>query len=590
MNHKPTDEQIAILKAVHDTNDNLLIDAKAGCGKTSTILSSLGNLSMKNRSALLCAFNKRIAGELKTRMPQLPRTHAAHIKTFHALGLRVIKQHYPHLEVNSNATEELVNKVLPEKTNFWVRRSVNRLVRALKETMFDPSAELKISDVIDCGMQFNCFDKIGGDQISNAARFAIGVYEAGADVAERTTIDFCDMVWLPCVLNLNPPSRYQVVFVDELQDISAPQFRLIQMHMVPKIGRLIGVGDRSQSIYAWRGADGTRAWRTMQTEYKAKTLPLTITFRCSRAVVAEANRLVPELRAREGASDGSIGLIDWRGLPQTAIDETIPGSPDPNTGEIYQPSVYVLSRTNADLLQAVLYLWKNRVRFTLNAGDEFLDPLLTILDKLDLRNFLSSLLIWYTTESQRARSTGSVAYADKIEEQFNMLSVASRYTEPHKIADLLKSITRDKGAAITCSTVHKVKGLEADSVFLLKQTFASYGRPAWMTDPIDQEELNIEYVAITRAREHLYWVDMNGPDYLSIESPSAVDGVDGAIVARVMHHFDYPQGEMAQELAEQNPDPGAEADAYDAQEEAAAIAELRRDPSLLAIKRNPRLL
>ena len=49
---------------------------------------------------------------------------------------------------------------------------------------------------------------------------------------------------------------------------------------------------------------------------------------------------------------------------------------------------------------------------------------------------------------------------------------------------------------ITCSSVHRAKGLEANRVFVLQNTLRDH----------NIEELNIQYVAITRAKEHLVWV------------------------------------------------------------------------------------
>ncbi|GAG43086.1 unnamed protein product, partial [marine sediment metagenome] len=68
-----------------------------------------------------------------------------------------------------------------------------------------------------------------------------------------SSVDFDDMCWLPIYLDL-PANRFDFLFVDELQDTNAVQTELVLRSVKPD-GRIIGVGDRLQSIYAFRGAD-----------------------------------------------------------------------------------------------------------------------------------------------------------------------------------------------------------------------------------------------------------------------------------------------------------------------------------------------
>jgi superfamily I DNA/RNA helicase len=75
--------------------------------------------------------------------------------------------------------------------------------------------------------------------------------------------------------------------------------------------------------------------------------------------------------------------------------------------------------------------------------------------------------------------------------------------------------------------VHKVKGLEAERVFLLKQTFQRHSLLGGFSYRVrthsmpSREELNIEYVAITRAKTHLAWVDMQQ----ATEPTTVLDGL-----------------------------------------------------------------
>ncbi len=520
-----TGEQQAIINAVTTTSDSLVVEALAGTGKTTTLLRALARIPQK--SILLCAFNRRIADELEAKKPIMPPGSLLHVKTFHAQGLAMVRAHYPRIEVSHTGTEDVIKRVAGGTPSFNVKRAAVRLLRQIKEVMvtdLPPTSQ----EALALGYEYDLFDrKMNERQIGLAVELARDGYTISLDLANRQTIDYCDMVWAPLACKLEPKSRYQAVLVDELQDISPPQFAMLRKLMAPK-ARFIGIGDINQQIYGWRGSMGEAAWALAREELKAKFLPLTMTWRCATAIVNAAKEIVPTLRGRDGADPGVVAECAWAKLPKAITEQAASTRP-------YQAHTFVLSRTNADLLDCALYLWRSKVSFELNAGKEMLDPLFHLLDyDLDLRSreaFIRSLEEWHAKMTQAAEKANSPSAADRADEQRNMLLVAVQNVEPLGIKRLLSEIIMQNDSGVLLSTVHKVKGLEADRVFLLRQTFARHtpchrcggsgdgegedgmsnciacggdGR----TDP-DQEELNIEYVAITRARTSLVWVDMN---------------------------------------------------------------------------------
>jgi ATP-dependent DNA helicase UvrD/PcrA len=540
-----TNEQTAIIEAVASGRGDVFIEALAGSGKTLTLLRALEKIPQT--SILLCAFNKRIAEELQANLPKMPRTHGVHVKTFHALGLGIIKHSYPKIEVSTDATEELVNRAAGSAINFKMRRGTVRLLRTFKETA-DPSDTTLdgkspfSSHLMALGHEYQLFDKMSEREIGMAIDATRDAYEMSLNFAERKTIDYCDMIWAPLALDLPLPSRYFAIIVDEWQDLSAPQYALLKRLVVSgskALGRFIMAGDIHQSLYSWRGSIGDAVKHEMGKA--SAVFGLTTTFRCSKAVTKLAQELVPSLRAMSDAVDGSVSEIKLNTLARAL--------PRGHSEEIH---TFVLSRTNADLLDTALYLWREHVEFQLNAGQQMLEPLFDLLDyTLDLRDantFRASLKEWHARELARAEKANATAWAERIEEQFQMLMRALNYTVPTKIKGLLMSILNAGVSGILLSTVHKVKGLEADRVYLLKQTFQRHqerfttgysvafnvaGKAVadenttikiggeiirladWVDGPglefrreIPQEELNIEYVAITRAREHVIWVDI----------------------------------------------------------------------------------
>lgn len=287
-------------------------------------------------------------------------------------------------------------------------------------------------------------------------------------------------------------------------------------------GLRLYVADRilvHNSIYKWRGAVGTDVWKEMIDVFKATQLSLTTTFRCSIAAVKAANRIVPQLKWRTNAPEGDEYNCYFQELPQLLKSAASEGE------------TFVLSRNNADLLHTALFLWKADVGFQLRAGKEIVEPLYEIIDKLDKltkQRFAASCSTWYQVEMGKAETINASAWADRIEQQYKSLQMMLSYAEPKDFKNILQDILQLSAMSpITLSTVHKVKGLEADRVFLLKHTFARYRYEREIeeaTDPwvanrardrlasIDQEELNLEYVAITRAKRDVIWVDMRGQD------------------------------------------------------------------------------
>lgn len=520
-----TDEQTAIIDYVATGRGSLLIDALAGTGKTTTLIKSLARIPQ--RSILLCAFNKRIADELEAKLPPLPKGTMANVRTFHGQGLAVLRDHH-RVTVDKTATETLINRAAGATMPFKVRRAAVNLLRTVKETIATPTPPTHAA-IEAVGLTYGQLEKLSDSEISLVCDLVHTGYLLSLDFRTRNTIDFCDMVWAPVALGLAPKSRYQAVIVDELQDISPPQFALLRRLMVPA-GRFVGIGDPHQQIYGWRGSMGDAAWQSVRADLGAATLPLTTTWRCAGAIVRQANAIVPGLKPRPGAPAGQISTSTWAGLP------ALLGAGARGLGGKH---TFVLSRNNAALLDCALFLWRERIRFELNAGQELLEPLFEVLaNKLDLRTpamFTKSLTAWKATELARAEKANATAYAERVEEQAAMLGVAASYAAPTKIKQLLLDILTPNDAGVLLSTVHKVKGLEAPRVCLLKQTFArhkpracgSCGGSGSLDDRdgrsppcprcdgtgryeavIPQEELNIEYVGITRAIEHLIWVDL----------------------------------------------------------------------------------
>ena len=105
---------------------------------------------------------------------------------------------------------------------------------------------------------------------------------------EAHTIDYNDQLYIPAVFG-GSFDTYDVVIVDEAQDLSPVQLEMISQIIKPRFAThrgawFIAVGDPHQAIYAFRGADA-QAVETTKTRFKCEEITLTTCFRCDSSIV-----------------------------------------------------------------------------------------------------------------------------------------------------------------------------------------------------------------------------------------------------------------------------------------------------------------
>ncbi len=164
--------------------------------------------------------------------------------------------------------------------------------------------------------------------VDSIAAAAAEVMKAAIDDKKRMSFD--DQIWLPVVMGYRP-KQYDCVLVDEAQDITPAQLKLL-LSALRQGGVLIAVGDPLQAIFAWRGAASDGMSR-IATTLGAPVLPLATTYRCARTIVALTNTYGAPLRPAPGAKEGMLAQVN-RGAMLTQL----------KAGD------YVLSRLNAPLV------------------------------------------------------------------------------------------------------------------------------------------------------------------------------------------------------------------------------------------------
>jgi superfamily I DNA/RNA helicase len=297
--------------------------------------------------------------------------------------------------------------------------------------------------------------------------------------------DFADQLYLPIAWNMDfSIHKYDNVVIDEVQDMSILKHLFISQ-MVNVGGHVLGVGDPYQAIYGFAGADSSSMTKFRET-FRCRELPLSITYRNPKLVVAEAQKYVPHIRAADDAKDG---IVD---LNHPEVDELS-----------LTPNDMILCRNNAPLFTIALRLLRERRPF--NLVGEFGDRLRKFISSFktnDIRIFETRLKEWFEKESNTARDKERWTKLAQLEDRYS--AVAAIYPGHSTVEAVIETLDKllMPGIGPRLSSIHRAKGLEADRVFIIEAQLipSKYAKLDWMKE----QERNLLYVAYTRARRELY--------------------------------------------------------------------------------------
>jgi len=469
--------QADIFEFVDLENGNAVVEAVAGSGKTTTIRESMKYINGFSTVTFL-AFNRAIADELRTRVPE-----GVDASTFHALGNKALRSHKP-LKLNKRRVQAYIDKKFDDKykSQFYPARQLIDLARNVGLGL----PEMPDFSIENLNWLADDYDLLPFD--SGQASIMVGIARSTLLAITRddiTDYDFTDMLYLPLLWNA-PFPNFNITYVDEAQDLN-----MIQHMMLKKIclstDRLLAVGDTHQAIYGFRGAEAG-SMQALREHFNARSFPLSISYRCSRAVVEQAQSLVPHIRATDHAIDGSVSYSSTFPALDTLTNQDM-----------------VLCRNNAPLIGFALRMLSRRLpmRFQGNFGDS----LLTFINSFKTSNismFQSRMEAWYENEVERLTSQerwGKLALVRDKYEAIQMLIPHAKSVPD--LSDLLARLF-EQGDGPIISSIHKAKGMEANRVFFYKPELLP-SRYARSLEALQQEN-NLKYVAITRARNDLIYV------------------------------------------------------------------------------------
>lgn len=493
MSFKPTPEQIKIFKFIDKRTENILIKAYAGTGKTTTIVKAV-NLLPKDKSIMFLAFNRHIKEELKEKLPEHVRCY-----TTYGLGTSAIKRKYGD---SIQFDEFKIDKIIQKKMKTWnldeefngndeeisvYLNSIKKLVNLCRLTLtLKPEYVPYVAERYDINLTKK-------KDISRTLKVL------DAATTDRKFYDYTDMIFLPAIDNSIWFFPQDYVFVDEVQDLNRCQIRIVEKLLKKNrktgkvTGRLIAVGDYFQGIYGFNAAD-EKSFEWFEKYENTKILPLSVSFRCSKNVIAKAQEIVPDIKALDNAPDGSVR--DGHVLQEAESGD------------------FVVCRTTMPLVK-LFFEFLSQHKKAIIKGSDIGIQLIELIGKINnldsLKTFWESEIAKFQAELKASgilnplEHSGYAELSDKVQTLLFLIRLANSIED---LKTKIRTIFTDEIEGICLSTVHKVKGLEADRVFIIRPDLLPMPNArSWQYI----QEKNLEYVAYTRAKLDLIfdrqWTD-----------------------------------------------------------------------------------
>jgi len=497
MSFIPSSYQVEIDREFIEGKENLLISAVAGSGKTTTLLGLLRKVKV---SGIYLAFNKSIVDELTEKVGYIPRVK---IMTLHSMGMRALLQQYGQLKVNDSKTVDFCEKFY----NQWTDEDIDTGPGSPEEKTVMKTRKKKgkewwqlvygIKDLYNLYRMKMCTngrdlievcDMMGIEYERETIVRVLQIHELATKYNKRPReIDFTDMIYLAAtddkVILPNP----SVTFIDECQDLNEAQHILIDK--VIRNNRFVACGDKKQSIYGFSGASSESFDRFLDKP-NVKELPLSVCYRCGTDIVKHANTVYDIMEPFEGNKPGIV---------ERDVDVL-----EASDGDM------VLCRNTAPLVHTYFQYLKNNKRAYVK-GRDIGKNLINLVSKYKV-SFSSQLMTELESKLQSIQNDLEKIGIENgqrhpkyttFQEKVQIIDIfARKYYTVSEIKSSLESMFSDENkTGIILSTIHKAKGLEADTVYFMD----SHLIPSKYAETEDQikQETNLRYVAITRAKTRL---------------------------------------------------------------------------------------
>lgn len=565
-------EQREVATALHGP---VCVLAGAGTGKTRAITHRIAYGVragiLQPSSVLAVTFTNRAAGEMRGRLRQLG-AGGVQARTFHSAALRQLQYFWP------KAVGGSLPRLVDRKIQLVAEAAAACRIRLDRGELRDVTGEIEWSKVTQTipADYAAAAAKAGREAPRDPAEIA-QIYSAYEDLKrDRAVIDFEDVLLLTVAVLQDRHdiaeqvrSQYQHFVVDEYQDVSPLQQRLLELWLGER-DSLCVVGDASQTIYSFTGATPDHLLDFRTRHPGATVVKLVRDYRSSPQVVHLANGLLSQAHGR--AAEHRLELISQRPPGAEPVYAEYTDEPAEAEGAarrirdliasgVPAAEIAILFRTNSQSETYEQALADAGVPYQLRGAERFFDrPEVrkagsalraaarfggndALLDDAD--DLPSQVRAVLSGEGWTTRPpAGSGAVRERWESLAALVNLAQDFATAKAgatLSDLVAELDERANAqhaptvqGVTLASLHSAKGLEWDVVFLVGVAEGMMPITYAKTDEQVEEERRLLYVGVTRAREHLFvsWALARSPGGRAGRRPSRfLDGLRPGSVA-----------------------------------------------------------
>ena len=548
-------------KVVLHNKGPLIVLAGAGSGKTKALVYRVAYL-LQNKNPeniLLVTFTNKAAYEMQSRLMELSGARLPFAGTFHSFCAKLLRKEGENIEIPSNfiiydsADQLSLMKLVMQKMGL---NQKNYSPKAILHTISSAKNELIFQD------EYRSFAR--GTYQEVVAR-CYKQYQI--DLKSYNALDFDDLLFFSVQLLQRVPTvrekysyQFEHILIDEYQDTNKAQYELTKL-LAQQHQNLCVVGDASQAIYGWRGADYRNLLALQKDFSKVTVIELNQNYRSSQNILDAAygiighNRTHPVLKlwtqklqgdpitvyqAQSGEEEAIYVLSQIKKLKQKtphlslneiavlyrtnaqsrSLEEVFIRAGMPYTiiggvqfyerKEVKDVLAYLnliqnpndgISRKRAEKIGKRRLLKLESKREEINLKSTPIEILDTILEITQYMNLYQQEIEEDLMRLENIRELRSVAHEFKTLTEFleNVVLVQNNFTPSGQ------KIRGAEGESVTFMTLHSSKGLEFNTIFMigLEEGLFPHSRSLLSKDELE-EERRLCYVGITRAKRQLF--------------------------------------------------------------------------------------
>lgn len=480
-----------VVNGVH----NIVVEAVPGSGKTTTMTEAIKMYLSKYpyNSITALSFTKHIATVLTEKidhaMQDVGVKNTVNSRTVNSLGHSILYKNKPENAKRIKLETRKYSTIIKQTLGKMQRKSLSKDDAEQQWDTVKNLVNFARLHIVDCADLFQLNElagKIGKPIVDNDLHIVSAVLREGIKRWENYgECDFTDQLWLPHVLDMTS-FRADIIFVDEAQDLSPAALSLI----IKSGKRFIFVGDKSQSIFGFAGADTSSMDNIVKT-VDAKTMPLSVTYRCPESHVELLKNLNPSIEAAQGASYGEVVFDDASEI-------------SPKAGDL------VMCRINKPLIKMFFDLLKDGQAAVMK-GRDTAKQLVSHIKKVreiygdTYEDLVGNMNLYLIDETKRTDNWKDNKYhlarIKDLNDSVQAVYEGKKRSGFDQMIDDIYFMFENKGNCVTLSSVHRAKGDEANRTFLIDYYLYSYFQGRAPSVEAANQEFNVEYVALSRSKD-----------------------------------------------------------------------------------------